>query len=138
MALDILGLVLAWTRTGGSLLSLQLHFGLSMTNLAMYLCFGCKIIIEVRKNNPLASIKIPSPTKVKAYKHLVMEKYPALTNVWASVDSMKTPIQQASTTKQQGYYFNSWKHSPLCDICLLLLSQWHHPQCVHEHAWFHI
>lgn len=110
-ALDILGLVLTWTRTRGSLLSLQLHFGLSMTNLTMYLRFGRRIVVEVLKNNPLAAIKIPSPEKVEEYKQLVAEKYPALTDVWASMDGMKTPIQQASTTKEQGYYYNGWKHN---------------------------
>ena len=44
---DILGLVLAWTRTRGALLSLQLHFGLSMTNLNAYLRFGRRIVVEV-------------------------------------------------------------------------------------------
>jgi hypothetical protein len=82
-------------------LSLQLHFGLSMTNLAA----------EVLKNNPLAAIKIPSHDKVEEYKQLVTSKYPALTNVWASMDGLKTPIQQASTTKQQGYFYNGWKHN---------------------------
>ena len=68
IAFDILGLVLAWTRTRGSLLSLQLHFGLSMTNLTTYLRFGRRIVVEVLKNNPLASIAIPSPAKVGEYK----------------------------------------------------------------------
>ncbi len=105
MALDILGLVLAWTRTQGSLLSLQLHFGMSMTNFETYHCFGCRIVVEVLKNNPPFSIKVPSPAKVEEYKRLVTNKYPApLTNVWAS-------MQQASTTKQQGYFYNGWKHN---------------------------
>ena len=111
MALDILGLVLAWTRTRGSLLSLQLHFGMSMTNLATYLRFGRRIVVEVLKNNPLSAIKIPSPAKVQEYKQLVRDKYPLLTNVWAAMDGVKTPIQQASTTKQQGYFYNGWKHN---------------------------
>lgn len=111
MALDILGLVLAWTRTRGSLLSLQLQFGLSMTNLTTYLRFGRRIVVEVLKNNPLASIAIPSPAKVEEYKQLVKEKYPALPDVWASMDGLKTPIQQASTTKQQAYFYNGWKHN---------------------------
>ena len=52
-ALDILGLVLAWTRTRGGIFSLQLHFGLTMSNLSTYLRFGCRILVEVLKNNPL-------------------------------------------------------------------------------------
>jgi hypothetical protein len=82
-----------------------------MTNLATYLHFGCRIIVKVLKNTPLASIKVPPPSKVEEYKQLVAEKYPALTNVWASMDGIKTPIQQASTTTQQGYFYNGWKHN---------------------------
>ena len=111
MALDILGLVLAWTRTRGSLLSLQLHFGLSMTNLTTYLRFGRRIVVEVLKNNPLATIAIPSPAKITEYKQIVRDKYPALRNVWASMDGMKTPIQQSSSTKEQAYFYNGWKHN---------------------------
>ena len=110
-ATDILGLVLAWTRTRGSLLSLQLHFGLSMTNLNTYLRFGRRIVVEVLRKNPLALIAIPTPAKVAEYKQLVREKYPALTDVWASMDGMKTPIQQASSTQQQAYFYNGWKHN---------------------------
>ncbi len=96
---------------GGALLSLQMHFGLSMTNLTMYLRFGRRIIVQVLKNNPLASITIPSAAKVEEYKQLVRDKYPLLTNVWAAMDGIKTPIQQASTTKQQSYFYNGWKHN---------------------------
>jgi hypothetical protein len=109
-ALDILGLVLAWTRTRGALLSLQMHFGLSMTNLTAYLRFGRRIIVEVLKNNPLSSIAIPPPAKVEEYKQLVRDKYPLLTNVWAAMDGIKTPIQQASTTKQQANRPNQELH----------------------------
>ena len=51
MAVDILGLVLAWTRTRGSLLLLQLHFGMLMTNLAMYLWKQCTCI----NNSPMSN-----------------------------------------------------------------------------------
>ncbi len=63
------------------------------------------------ENNALASITVPCPTKVEEYKQLVAEKYPLLTDVWALMDRIKTPIQQASTTKVQGYYCNGWKHN---------------------------
>ncbi len=46
-AIDCIGLVLVSTRTRGSRLSLQMHFGMSMTNLNMYLRFGRRIITEV-------------------------------------------------------------------------------------------
>jgi hypothetical protein len=48
-ALDVLGLVLTWTRMRGALFLLQLSFGLSHTNLTMYLQFARRIIVEVLK-----------------------------------------------------------------------------------------
>ncbi len=44
---DCLGLVLAWTRTRGSLMALQLIFGITYTNLDDYLLFGKWMICDV-------------------------------------------------------------------------------------------
>ncbi len=46
------------------------------------------------KNDPLAAITVPSLAKVEEYKQLVATKFPALTNVCAAMDGIKTPIQQ--------------------------------------------
>jgi hypothetical protein len=44
---DCLGLVLVWTQTRGSLNVLQLVFGLTYTNLSVYLRFGICFVVEV-------------------------------------------------------------------------------------------
>lgn len=110
-AFDILGLVLAWTRTRGSVFSLQMHFGLTMTNLQMYLRFGKRIIVEVLQCDPIAQIAIPAAEKIKEYMEMVGNVYPELSDVWASMDGLKTSIQQAGSTTQQSYFYNGWKHS---------------------------
>ena len=110
-AVDCLGLVLTWTRTRGSTMSLQMHFGLSMTNLTMYLRFGRRIVADVLNSDHFAGIKIPSDDQIQKYKDAVMEKYPLLCDVWASMDGIKTPIQQSGSTKMQGYFYNGWKHN---------------------------
>jgi hypothetical protein len=46
---DCLGLVLVWTRTRGSLTALQLIFGMTCSNLCMYLRFGRRVIVEALK-----------------------------------------------------------------------------------------
>jgi hypothetical protein len=43
---DCLGLVLVWTRTRGASNVLQLVFGLTYTNLSVYLRFGIHFLIE--------------------------------------------------------------------------------------------
>jgi hypothetical protein len=58
-AADCLGLCLAWTRTRGSTVVLQLIFGMTATPVSMYLRFGRRILIQVLQSEPDAAIKIP-------------------------------------------------------------------------------
>ena len=67
-AADCLGLVLAWTRTRGSMAVLQMIFGLTMTNLSTYLRFGRRIVIEVLKNDPDATICLPTDNEMQQYR----------------------------------------------------------------------
>ena len=65
---DCLGLVLVWTRTRGPLNVLQLVFGLTYTNLSVYLRFGIRLIEETFHDDPLARESIPSTEKIDKYK----------------------------------------------------------------------
>lgn len=47
-----LGLVLAWTRTRGSYMVLQLIFGLTSTRLSIWLRFGRRVLIRILKAGP--------------------------------------------------------------------------------------
>jgi hypothetical protein len=58
---DCLGLVLVWTRTRGSLNVLQLVFGLTYTNLSVYLRFKIRLIVETFHDDPLAQVSFPLP-----------------------------------------------------------------------------
>jgi hypothetical protein len=109
-ALDCLGLVLTWTRTRGSTFSLQMHFGLTMSNLLVYLCVGRRIIVEVLHNDKGAKIAIPSEEKIQQYTQAINALYPFLDDVWASMDGLKTLIKKSGSTKQQAYFYKGWKH----------------------------
>ena len=65
---DCLGLVLVWTRTRGSLMALQLIFGMTCSNLCMYLRFGRRLIVEWLKSDSLAKIAIPSNEDISSYQ----------------------------------------------------------------------
>ncbi len=65
---DCVALVLGRTRPQGSMMNLQLMFGMTMTNLSMYLHFGLCIIIHMLKCNPCASIEIPPDEKIVEFK----------------------------------------------------------------------
>jgi hypothetical protein len=49
-----LGLVLAWTRTRGSSMVLQMIFGMTATLLSIRLQFGRRILVKVLKDHPEA------------------------------------------------------------------------------------
>jgi hypothetical protein len=68
---DGLGLVLAWTRTRGSLMVLQLIFGMAYTNLNDYLLFAKRIIIMVLQDPLMAKVRIPSTKKIEEYVEMV-------------------------------------------------------------------
>lgn len=92
-------------------MSLQLHFGLSMTNLTMYLHFGRRIVTEVLQGDDYAKIAVPSVETIEDYKRLINAKYLALQHVWTAMDGLKTPIQQSGSTQTQKYFYNGWKHN---------------------------
>ncbi len=65
---QLVALVLFWTRTRGSMINLQLIFAMMMTNLSMYLHSGQHIMIHVLISNPCASLGIPSEDKITEFK----------------------------------------------------------------------
>ncbi len=52
---DCLGLVLVWTQTRGLLNVLQLVFGLTYTNLSIYLRFGVRIFVKTFRDDGISS-----------------------------------------------------------------------------------
>ncbi len=64
---DCAALVLAWIHTEGSMNLSQLIFGMSMTNLNKYLCFGYPILVHVSSNDNFAKIAIPTEEKIESY-----------------------------------------------------------------------
>jgi hypothetical protein len=81
---DCLGLVLVWTRTRGSLTALQLIFGLTCSNLCMYLRFGRRVIVDALKSDSLAKIAIPLNEDIMSYQVAVGAIYPLLSYVWST------------------------------------------------------
>ncbi len=58
-----LGLVLVWTRIWGSLMALQLIFGMTYTNLDDYLLFAKRVLVRVLCDHLMARVRIPSSGK---------------------------------------------------------------------------
>ncbi|KAI2499726.1 hypothetical protein MHU86_14738 [Fragilaria crotonensis] len=82
-ATDCLGMCLAWTRTRGSSMVLQITiFGMTATSVSLYLRFGRRILVEVLKNEPLSAIGIPSIENIRTYQAVIRSQQdPAANNV---------------------------------------------------------
>jgi len=86
---DCLGLCLAWTRTRGSAMVMQIIFGMTGTSASKYVRFGRQILIEVIKAEPLAAIKTPSFEMIRTFQDIIRQKHPALDGVWCCMDGLK-------------------------------------------------
>jgi hypothetical protein len=92
---DGLGLVMAWIRTRGSLMVLQLIFGMTYTNLDDYLLFAKRIIVMVLQDHPMAEVQIPSTKKIEEYVEMVNQQHPCLLDVWCTMDGLKLMLEQS-------------------------------------------
>ena len=86
---DCLRLVLMWTCTRSSLNVLQLVFGLTYSNLCVYLRFGIRIFVETFQNNPLARVSIPSREEIESFQAAFVEQHPLLNDCWATMDGLQ-------------------------------------------------
>ncbi len=107
---DCLGLVLVWTRTRGLLHVLQLVFGLTYSNLSVYLRFGMHIIIETFRHDPLARVSIPLAEEIESFKAAFAEQHPLLNDCWATMDGLKLYLQTAGNAYIQERFYNGWTH----------------------------
>lgn len=109
-ARDCLGLVLAWTRTRGSQMVLQMLFGMTGTCVSDYIQFGIRILIQLLQELEEAKIYIPSINYVELMKQLVRNKHPLLEDVWCTMDGLKLMIETSSKEDDQNNYYNGWTH----------------------------
>ncbi len=108
---DGLGLVLAWTRTRGSLMVLQLIFGMTYTNLDDYLLFTKRIIVKVLQEHPMAEVRIPSTKKIEEYVQMVNHQHPHLSDIWCTMDGLKLLLEQSGNDLIQEQFYNGWMHN---------------------------
>jgi hypothetical protein len=107
---DCLGLVLVWTRIRGLLNVLQLFFGLTYSNLSVYLRFGMHLIVETFQNNPLARVGIPSAEEIETFKVAFAGRIPLLNDCWATMDGLKLYLQTAGNADIHEHFYNGWMH----------------------------
>ncbi len=105
-----MGLVLVWTRTRGPLNVLQLVFGLTYSNLSVYLRFRIRLIVEIFHDDLIARVSLPSTEEIDEYKAAFAARHPLLHDCWATMDGLKLYLQQAGSTVIQERFYNGWTH----------------------------
>ena len=91
-------------------MALQFIFGMTCSNLCMYLCYGRRVIVEALKSDSLAKIAISSNEDIASYQEAVGAMYPLLSNVWSTMDGLKLYLQQSGNTQIQARFYNWWTH----------------------------
>ncbi len=90
---------------------LQLVFGLTYTNLSVYLRFGICIVVEVFQDDPLARVSLPSAENIAIYMSAFRERHPLLTDCWAMMNGLKLYLQASGNSDIQERYNNEWTHN---------------------------
>jgi DDE superfamily endonuclease len=105
-----LALVLAWTRTRGSLAVLQIIFGVSASSLSLWLRFGRRMLIKALRDNTHAVVAMPTQEELASFVGAVTAKYPALTNCWGAMDGLKIRLERSGNPQVQNLFYNGWTH----------------------------
>ncbi len=103
--------MLVWTQTRGLLNVLQLVFGLTYTNLSVYLRFGVRLFVKTFWDDPLAQVSIPSMEEIELFKEAFAARHPLLTDCWATMDRLKLFLQQSRNADIQESYYTGWTHN---------------------------
>jgi hypothetical protein len=136
---DCLGLVLVWMQTRGLLNVLQLVFGLTYTNLSVYLRFGIHLVVEVFRDDPLARIFLPSAEDITTYVSAFCKRCPLLTDCWVTMDGLKLFLQASGNSYIQERCYNGWIYDHyvtsvfcFCPNGTISIAFFNVPGCVHD------
>ena len=145
---DCLALVLAWTRTRGSMFVLSMIFGINGTDVSTYTRFGRRILIAILNEDEHAQVKIPSDEVIEEYKRYVEERHPLLTDVWMTMDGLKLIIEESPEGHIQNRFYNGWTCNHyvsnvfgFCPAGTIVVCCINVPCCIHDSnvcEWGHI
>ena len=101
---------------------LQVILGVTASVLSLWLRFGQRVLVRILRNHPKARVQMPDGTEIESFKKAINDKYPTLTNVWASMDGLRLYLQQAGRqegrSNVQNHFYNGWTHDHYVSIFL--------------------
>jgi hypothetical protein len=97
-------------QTKGALNVLQLVFGLTYSNLSVYLQFGIWLIVETFCNDPLVRVAILSREEIETFKVAFSKCHLLLNDCRAIMDGLKLYLQVSGNLEIQERFYNGWMH----------------------------
>ena len=109
-SISCLALGLAWTRTRGSYMILQIIFGLTHGSLSVWLRFSRRMIVKILLTHEDAVVRLPTADEATLFATMINQKYPLIKNCWGAMDGLKLTLQRAGNETQQNNFYNGWTH----------------------------
>ena len=103
-SINCLALGLAWTRTCGSWMILQIIFGLTHGSLNIRLRFSRRMIVKVLQTNEDAIVRLPTTAENILFASIVYKKYPLIKNYWGAMDGLKLTLQWPENERHQNNF----------------------------------
>jgi hypothetical protein len=89
---------------------LQLVFGLTYTDISIYLRISVHLFIRTFRDDLLVRGSIPSVKEINLFEEAFAAWHPLLTDCWATMDGLKPYLQQLGNGGIQERYYNDWMH----------------------------
>ena len=105
-----LGLVLMWLRSRSAYWTYSLIFGMTKSNIGIWLNFGVFMMKKAMKSAHCARIELPGRELLQSYVDAVYRMYPSLPDCWAMVDGLKLALAECGDVVIQNAYYNGWVH----------------------------
>ena len=93
-SISCLALGIAWPRTRGSYMILQIIFGLTHGSLSVWLRFSRRMIVKVLLTNEDAIVRLPTADEDTLFATMINQKNPII-KIVGEMDGLKMTLQRA-------------------------------------------
>ena len=105
-----LGLVLHYLMSAMPSMGLQLIFALIPTTVSHYLQFSLSILLATLRTMPESSIKWTEGQGFIEDNKIIIAHHPMLTFMFATINGLRSPIEESSDPEIENATFNGWVH----------------------------
>jgi hypothetical protein len=105
-----LGLALHYLASAIPSVSLQLIFTLIPSTVCRYLNFSLSILLATLRTIPESSIRWTKGQGFMEDNEVIVARHPMLTYAFATVDGLRSPVEESSDPEIENATYNGWVH----------------------------